>query len=78
MKNNLDLFINFKTVKATVRLGDNSIIESFSGRTVIILAKISLCHVSSVDLEHVLWVPSLGSRSLCPGLQLFLWRNDFP
>jgi len=36
MTNNLDLFINFETMKGTVRLGDNSIIESCGRGTVMI------------------------------------------
>jgi len=56
--------MNFKTVKGTVRLGDDSIIESCGRGTVIILAKTSLGHVSSVYGKRVLWVPSLGSCSL--------------
>jgi len=64
MKNNLDLFINFETVKGTVRLGDDSVIETCGRGTVVILAKTSTGHVSSVYLERVLWVPSLGSCSL--------------
>ena len=64
MTNNLDLFINFKTMKDTVRLGDNSVIEICGQETVVILAKTSDGHVSSVYLECVLWVPGLGSWSL--------------
>jgi len=64
MTNNLDLFMNFETVKGTVRLGDDSVIETCGRRTVVILAKTSIGHVSSVYLERVLWVPSLGSCSL--------------
>jgi len=72
MTNNLDLFINFETVKGTARLGDDSVIETCGRGTVVILAKTSIGHVSSVYLERVLWVPSLG-----PGAQLFLWGRDF-
>ena len=64
MTNNSDLFIDFETIKATVRLGDNSVIETCGCGTVMILAKTSLGHVFSVYLERVLWVPSLGSCSL--------------
>jgi len=64
MTNNLDLFINFETVKGTVRLGNDSEIETCSRGTVIILAKTSTGHVSSVYLGSVLWVPGLGSCSL--------------
>jgi len=64
MTNNLDIFTNFKTVKGTVRLGDDSVIESCGRGTVMILAKTSTGHVSSIYLERVLWVPSLGSCSL--------------
>jgi len=64
MTNNLDLFINFETVKGTIRLGDDSIIESCGRGTVMILAKTSLAHISSVYLERVLWVPGLGSWTL--------------
>ena len=58
MTNNLDLFINFETMKSTVTLGDDSIIETCGRGTVMIIAKTSLRHVSSVYLEHVLLVPS--------------------
>jgi len=61
MTNNLDLVINFETVKGTVRLGDDSVIETCGRGTVVILAKTSIGHVFSVYLERVLWVPSLGS-----------------
>jgi len=64
MTNNSDLFIDFETIKGTVRLGDDSVIETCGCGTVMILAKTSLGHVSSVYLERVLWVPSLGSCSL--------------
>ena len=64
MTNNLDLFINFETVKGTVRLGHYSIIETCSRGTIVILAKTSIGHVSSVYLKCVLWVASLGSCSL--------------
>jgi len=64
MTNNLDLFINFKTVKGTVRLGDHSLIQSCGRGTVMILAKTSFGHLSSVNLECVLWVPCLVSCNL--------------
>ena len=50
MTNNLNLFINFETVKGTVRLGDDSVIETCGRGTVVILAKTSIGHVSSVYL----------------------------
>ena len=59
MTNNLDLLINFETEKGTVRLGDDSVIESCGRGTVKILAKASDGHVSPVYPERVLWVPSL-------------------
>jgi len=64
MTNNTDRFIDFETVKGTVRLGDDSVIETCGHGTVMILAKTSLGHVSSVYPEYDLWVPSLGSCSL--------------
>ena len=64
MTNNLDLLINFETEKDTVRLGDDSVIESCGRGTVKILAKTSDGHVSPVYLECVLWVPSLGCLNL--------------
>ena len=64
MTNNLDLFINLETRKGTVRLGDDSVIETCGRGTGVILGKTSICHVSSVYLEPVLWVPSLNSCSL--------------
>ena len=64
MTNILDLFINFETVKGTVRLGDNSIIVTCGCGKVVMLAKTYIGHVSSLYLEHLLWVPSLGSCSL--------------
>ena len=64
MTNNSDLFIDSETVKGTVRLGDNSVIETCGRATVMLFAKRSLGHVSSVYLERVLWVPRLGSCSL--------------
>jgi len=64
MTNNLDCFINFETVNGTVRLGDDCVLETCGHGTVVILAKTSIGHVSSVYLERVLWVPSLGSCSL--------------
>jgi len=64
MTNNLDVFINFETLKGTVRLGDDCVIETCGRGTVVILAKTSIDHVSSVYLEHVLWVPSLSFCSL--------------
>jgi len=63
MTNNLDLFINFETVKGAVMLDDDSVIETCGRGTVVILAKTSIGHVSFVYLERVLWVPSLGSCS---------------
>ena len=51
-------------MKATVRLGDDSGIETCGRGTVVIFAKTSIRHVYSVYLERVLWVPSLGSCSL--------------
>jgi len=41
-------------MKGTVRLGDDSVIETCGRGTVMILAKTSLGHVSSVYLERVL------------------------
>jgi len=64
MTNNLDLFINLEIVKGTVRLGYNPIMESSGHGTVMILGQTSVGHVSSVYLERVLRVPSLGSCSL--------------
>jgi len=64
MTNNIDLVINFETVKGTVRLGHDSVIDTCGCGTVVILAKTSISHVSSEYLERVLWVPSLGSCSL--------------
>jgi len=64
MTNNLDVFINFETVKGTIRLGDDSTIESCGRGTVRILAKISHGHVSPVYLKRDLWIPGLGSCSL--------------
>jgi len=64
MTNNLDFFINVETRKGTVRLGDDSVIETGGRGTGVILGKTSICHVSSVYLERVLWLPSLGSCSL--------------
>ena len=61
---NLDLLMNFETEKGTVRLGDDSVIESCGCGTVKILAKTSDGHFSPVYLEHVLWVPSLGCCNL--------------
>ena len=66
--NHSDLFIDFESIKGTVRLGDDSVIETCGGGTVMILAKSSLGQVSSVYLERVLWVPSLGS------CRLLSWR----
>jgi len=51
-------------MKGTVRLGDNSVIETCGRGTVMILAKTSIGDVFSVYLEHVLWVLCLGSCSL--------------
>ena len=48
MTNNLNLFINIETVKGTVRLGDDSVIETCGRGTVVILAKPWIGHVSSV------------------------------
>ena len=64
MTNNIDHFINFATVKGTVRLGDNSVMETCGRGTVVILAKPSLCHFACLYRQRVLWVPSLGSYSL--------------
>ena len=64
MTNNFDLFITFETMKGTVRLGDDSVIEIWGRGTVVILAKTSIGHVSSIYLERVLWVSSLVSCSL--------------
>ena len=60
MTNDLDLLMNFETEKGTVRLDDDSVIESCGRGTVKIVAKTSDGHVSPVYLERVLWVPSLG------------------
>ena len=54
MTNNLDLFINFETLKGTVGLGDDSVIETSGRGTVVILAKTSIGHVSSIYLERIL------------------------
>ena len=59
-------------MKGTLRLGDNSVIETYGHGTVMILAKTSVGKVSSVYLEHVLWVPSLGFVVCCPDALLFL------
>jgi len=77
MTNNLDLFINFETVKGTVRLSDDSDIEACGRGTGVILAKISICHVSSVYLERVLWVPSLGSCSWLSWRAIVSWGKRF-
>ena len=77
MTNNLDLFINFETVKGTVRLGDDSIIGSCGRGTVMIFAKTSLGHVSSVYIECVLWVPSLGSCSLLSWCAIVFLEKGF-
>ena len=77
MTNNLDRFINFETMKGTVRYGDDSIIESCGRGTVMILAKTSLDHVSSVYLKRVLWVPSLGSCSLLSWRAIVSLRKGF-
>jgi len=63
MTNNPDLLMNFETVKGTVWLGDDSVIETCGRGTVVILTKTSIGHVSSVYLKRVLWVPGLGSCS---------------
>ena len=79
MTNNLDLCINFKTIKDTVKLSDNSVIERCGCGIVVILAKTSLCHVFSLYLERVLWVPSYGWftllswRTIVPSGRDFLW-----
>jgi len=54
MTNNSDLFIDFETIKGTVRLGDDSVMEICGRGTVMILAKTYLGHVSSIYLERVL------------------------
>jgi len=77
MTNNLDLFINFETVKGTIRLGDDSVIETGGRGTVLILAKTSIGHVSSVYLERVFWVPSLGSCSLLSWRAIVSWGKGF-
>jgi len=77
MTNNLDLFINIETVKGTVRLGDDSIIETCGRETFVILAKTSIGHVSSVYLERVLWVPDLGSCSLLSWRAIVSLRKGF-
>ena len=64
MTNNLDLLINFQPEKGTVRLGDDSVIESCGRGTVKILAKTSDGQVTPVYLQRVLWVPELGCCSL--------------
>jgi len=77
MTNNLALFINFETVKGTVRLDDDSVKETCGCGTVVILAKTSIGHVSSVYIEGVLSVPSLGSCSLFPWRAIVALGEEF-
>ena len=55
-----------------MKLGDNSVIEICGCGIVVILAKTSLCHVFSLYLERVLWVPSYG------WFTLLSWRTIVP
>ena len=64
MTSNLDLLINFEPEKGTVKLGDDSIIESCGRGTVRLMAKTSNGHVTPVFLQHVLWAPKLGLSNL--------------
>jgi len=64
MTSNLDILINFEPEKGTIRLGDDSIIESCGRGTVRLMAKTSNGHVAPVFLQRVLWVPKLGLSNL--------------
>ena len=77
MTNHLDLLINFETEKGTIRLGDDSVIESCGRGTVKILAKTSDGHVAPVYLERVLWVPSLSCCNLLLWRAIVSWGKGF-
>jgi len=77
MTNNLDLFINLETVKGTGRLGNGSVIETCSRGTVLILDKTSIGHISSLYLELVHWVPSVGSCSLLSTRAIVSFETGF-
>src|SRR5437879_12859368 len=64
MTSNLDLLINFEPEKGTVKLGDDSVIESCSRGTVRLMAKTSNGCVAPVFLPCVLWVTKLGLSNL--------------
>jgi len=72
MTNNLDLFINFETVKDTVRLGDDSVIKTCDRATVMILAQTSVRYGASRAPKPA--SPCLNSPprlGQCPGVGHF-------
>jgi len=77
MTKNLDLFINFETVKGIVRLGNDSVIETCGCGTVVILAKTSIHHVSSVYQERILWLTSLNTCSLLSWCAIVALGKEF-
>jgi transposase InsO family protein len=85
MTNNLDLFINIKHRRGKVRMGDDSVIESYGIGTVELLSKLPTGYANSSGTPHlvlrdVLYIPKLGQSNLLswraishvPGSSFFL------
>jgi hypothetical protein len=80
MTNNLDIFIKIKHRRGKVRMGDDSVIESYGIGTVELISKLPTRTNSHFVLRGVLYIPKLGQSNLLswraishvPGSSFFL------